>query len=91
MGKQNPNMNSQLSYLSNKPSSVPMNQYKLMQPNGQIGRKLNFVPEMFGQNPLKGSENQAAIKECRKVKRSGLTLLKTNQANSTSRSRLHAE
>jgi hypothetical protein len=82
----NQNNSSQISYSSNRPSSVGISQLTGAQQSLQSGQKFSFVPQMFDATQFnKGNENQC-LADCKKVRKSGLTVLK---ANSTSRTRLH--
>lgn len=51
-------------------------------------QKFNFTPQIYDPTQFnKTNQNQLLNSDCKKVRKSGLTLLKVN---STSRSKLHA-
>ena len=67
-------------------SAMNLNQFS-KQPSGQ---KLNFVPHIYDPSQFnsKSIENQLGNSECKKVKKSGLTLFKVNQNVATSRTKV---
>ena len=70
-------------------SAVNLNQY---QRNGSV-QKFNFVPQIFEANQFNRQQTEGNLlsSECKKVRKSGLTLLKSNQNVSTSRTKLQAQ
>jgi hypothetical protein len=65
--------------------------HKQHQPNVQNIQKPNFFAQVYDPNQQfqRSNENQSLMSECKKVRKSGLTLLKGVHTNSTSRSKLH--
>lgn len=53
------------------------------------GQKFNFTPQIYDASQFnnKPNENQLLNSDCKKVRKSGLSLLKVNQNVSTSRSK----
>ena len=71
-------------------SAMNLNQFQ----KPLAGQKINFVPQIYEPayfNQSRTNENLNVSTECKKVRKSGLSLMKASQQITSSRQKIHAE